>query len=149
VVDDGRPNGSRAVGAVHGGNHDAAVPRRSTPWGLAAGTGAALLWRAPTQLDLPVVEVLDDGTCLTVLVNPKIRGARRRRVVEAARAGADFDRGVAHLVRVVEYDIPDREGGGTGELSRSPSFLTTRCFASPSPHCGHRPSSYWSNDTRR
>jgi hypothetical protein len=30
-------------------------------WGLAAGTGAALLWRAPTQLRLPVVKVLSDG----------------------------------------------------------------------------------------
>jgi hypothetical protein len=31
-------------------------------WGLAAGTGAALLWRAPTPLRLPVVKVLSDGT---------------------------------------------------------------------------------------
>ena len=33
-------------------------------------TGAALLWRAPTQLSLPVVTVLPDGTFLTVLVKP-------------------------------------------------------------------------------
>jgi hypothetical protein len=63
-------------------------------WGLAAGTGAALLWRAPTQLRLPVVKVLSDGTFLSVLVNPKIRGAaRRERLLAAARAGQDLDPG--------------------------------------------------------
>jgi hypothetical protein len=35
-------------------------------WDAAAATGAALLWRAPTQLDLPVVRVLRDGTYLSV-----------------------------------------------------------------------------------
>ena len=39
-------------------------------WDTAGATGAALLWRAPTQLDLPVVRVLDDGTYLTVLIKP-------------------------------------------------------------------------------
>src|ERR1022692_4464632 len=34
-------------------------------WELAAGTGAALLWRAPTQLGLPVVTVLADGRYLS------------------------------------------------------------------------------------
>ncbi|MCA1682094.1 MAG: hypothetical protein LC700_02975 [Actinobacteria bacterium] len=38
---------------------------------------AALVWRAPTQLGLPVVRVLADGTYLAVLVKPTIRGARR------------------------------------------------------------------------
>jgi len=59
-------------------------------WDLAAATGAALLWRAPTQLDLPVVKVLDDGTFLTVLIAPTIRGHRRERLLAAARAGADL-----------------------------------------------------------
>jgi hypothetical protein len=85
-------------------------------WDLAARTGAALLWRAPTQLQLPVVSVLPDGTYLSVLVSPGIRGARRAAVIAAARAGQDIDPGVAHLVRVIEYDVPDRDGGGTGEL---------------------------------
>jgi hypothetical protein len=85
-------------------------------WGLAAGTGAALLWRAPTQLDLPVVQALPDGTYLTVLVNPTIRGAKRARILAAARAGDQLDPTQAHLARVVEYDVPDREGNGTGEL---------------------------------
>lgn len=106
-------------------------------WDTAAATGAALLWRAPTQLELPVVEVLDDGTYLTVLITPTIRGARRERLLAAARAGADlgdintvpdaFDnRGlpVIHLARVIEYDVPDRAGNGTGELITLLSTIT-------------------------
>jgi hypothetical protein len=86
-------------------------------WSLAAGTGADLIWRAPTQLALPVVEVLPDGTFLTVLINPEIRGARRRgELLAAARAGAELDPDEAHLARVVEYDVPDRAGNGSGEL---------------------------------
>ncbi|MCA1835744.1 MAG: IS4 family transposase, partial [Actinobacteria bacterium] len=86
-------------------------------WDTAAGTGAALLWRAPTQLDLPVIAVLPDGTYLTVLINPKVRGAaRRKQILAAAEAGLDIHPEEAHLVRVVEYDIPDRDGNGTGEL---------------------------------
>lgn len=85
-------------------------------WSTASRTGAALLWRAPTQLRLPVVEVLADGTYTSVVINPKVRGGRRERIVEAARAGRELDPDLAHLVRVVEYDVPDRAGDGTGEL---------------------------------
>jgi len=94
-------------------------------WDLATRSGAALLWRAPTGLALPVVKVLSDGTYLSVLINPKIRGARRRAAILAVAtriaqgAGADeveLDPTEAHLVRVVEYDVPDRVGNGTGEL---------------------------------
>ena len=87
------------------------------------------MWRAPTQLDLPVVRVLPDGTYLTALIRPTVRGARRERLLAAARAGRDLadinavpdafdDRGlpVVHLARVIEYDVPDRAGNGTGEL---------------------------------
>ncbi len=86
-------------------------------WALAVRSGAALLWRAPTGLGLPVVRVLDDGTYLSVLIDPEIRGARRRAAITAAaRDGADLADEPAHLVRVVEYDVPDRDGNGTGEL---------------------------------
>jgi transposase IS4-like protein/DDE family transposase len=92
-------------------------------WDVATRCGAALLWRAPTGLKLPVVQVLTDGTYLSVLINPKIRGARRRAAIMAtAQAVADgapdaeLDPTEAHLVRVVEYDVPDRVGNGTGEL---------------------------------
>jgi Insertion element 4 transposase N-terminal/Transposase DDE domain len=94
-------------------------------WDSASATGAALLWRAPTQLDLPVIRVLGDGTHLTALIRPAVRGARRERLLAAARAGADLtdintvpdafdERGlpVIHLARVIEYDVPDRTGDG-------------------------------------
>jgi Insertion element 4 transposase N-terminal len=98
-------------------------------WDTAQASGAALLWRAPTQLDLPVVRVLSDGTYWSVLIKPAVRGARRERLVAAARAGHDLEDintvpdaygqdglPVAHLVRVIEYEVPDREGNGSGEL---------------------------------
>jgi hypothetical protein len=98
-------------------------------WDVAQATGAALLGRAPTQLDLPMVRVLPDGTYLTVLIKPTIRGGRRERLLAAVRADADLgdinvapdafdERGlpVAHLAWVIEYDVPDRDGNGTGEL---------------------------------
>lgn len=87
-----------------------------TAWSAAVGTGAALLWRAPTGLRLPVVAVLADGTYLSVVMDAKVRGGRREKILAAARAGAELDPEVAHLVRVVEYDVPDRDGNGTGEL---------------------------------
>ena len=87
-----------------------------------------MLWRAPTGLALPVVKVLPDGTFLSVLINPAIQGARRRAaILAAAREIAEVDTDgaaeserldpdEAHLVRVVEYDVPDRAGNGSGEL---------------------------------
>jgi hypothetical protein len=98
-------------------------------WDAAQATGAGLVWRASSQLDLPVVLVLPDGTYVTVLIKPEIRGVRRERLRAAARDGLDltdinavpdaFDQHglpVVHLARVVEYDIPDRVGNGAGEL---------------------------------
>jgi len=73
--------------------------------------------------------VLPDGTYLSVLINPGIRGTRRRAAIMATAreiadgTGVGLDPDQAHLVRVVEYDVPDREGNGTAEL-------TARGFAS-------------------
>jgi hypothetical protein len=85
-------------------------------WSAAVRTGAALLWRAPSQLRLPVVGVLADGTFTSVVIDAKVRGGRREKIIAAAGAGAELDPDEAHLVRVVEYDVPDRAGNGTGEL---------------------------------
>lgn len=62
------------------------------------------------------MQVLHDGTYTTVLINPKIGGTRRERILAAARAGEDLDPEQAHLATVVEYDVPDRDGNGSGEL---------------------------------
>ena len=57
-------------------------------WCAAAGTGAALLWRAKADLRLPVLELLPDGSYRSVLVSPKIKGKAREQLIEAARARA-------------------------------------------------------------
>ena len=93
---------------------------------LATRSGAALLWRAPTQLELPVVKVLSDGTYLSALINPAIRDARRRAAILAAAAqitdtqgeGEELDPTEAHLVRVVEYDVADRAGNTHRRVDR-------------------------------
>src|SRR5438270_10177035 len=57
-------------------------------WGLAARTGAALCWRAPSGLGLPVLRALPDGSYLSVLINPSIRRPRRRAAILAAATAA-------------------------------------------------------------
>jgi Insertion element 4 transposase N-terminal/Transposase DDE domain len=85
-------------------------------WCAAADTGAALLWRVKADLSLPVLEILPDGSYLSVLFSPKVKGTARQAVTEAARAGGDLDEDQARYVRVVEYQVPDRNGDGKGEL---------------------------------
>ena len=85
-------------------------------WCAAAGTGAALLWRVKADLRLPVLELLPDGSYRSVLVSPKVKGKTRTQLIEAARRREDLDPGKARHVRVVEYEVPDREGDGKGEL---------------------------------
>jgi hypothetical protein len=85
-------------------------------WCTAAGTGAALLWRVKSDLILEPLEFLSDGSYRSVLVNPKVKGAARQKVIDAARAGEDLDPQKARYVRVVEYEVPDRADAGKGEL---------------------------------
>lgn len=91
-------------------------------WNTARAGGAQLLWRVSASVTLPVLAAHPDGSYASVLVNPKIRGAARTRLVEAARRGEALDPDRAVAVRVVEYTVPDRDGGGTGELI---ALLTT------------------------
>jgi hypothetical protein len=85
-------------------------------WNSARASGAQLLWRVSASVTLPVLAAHPDGSYASVLVNPKIRGAARARLVESARRGDALDPDRAVAVRVVEYTVPDREGSGTGEL---------------------------------
>lgn len=85
-------------------------------WCTAADTGAALLWRVKSDLTLEPLEFLSDGSYRSVLVNPKVKGAARRKLTHAARAGEDLDPQKARYVRVVEYEVPDRAGDGKDEL---------------------------------
>lgn len=85
-------------------------------WCLSADTGAALLWRVKSDLRLPVLQILPDGSYASVLINPKIRGKARQQLIAAARAGEELDPTQARRIRVVEYEVPDREGDGKSEL---------------------------------
>ncbi|WP_261560721.1 IS4 family transposase [Frankia tisae] len=85
-------------------------------WHQALDTGADLLWRVKSDLRLPVIRPLPDGSYLCIIVNPKISGKRRDQLIADARAGRDFPEDSATPVRVIEYTVPNRTGSGTGEL---------------------------------
>jgi hypothetical protein len=44
-----------------------------------------------SDLRLPVLQLLPDGSCRSVLVGPKVKGKAREQLVEAARRGEDLD----------------------------------------------------------
>jgi hypothetical protein len=85
-------------------------------WGKFREIGADLLWRMKANVELPTLTWLSDGSYLSLAINPKIRGSRRERLIQRARTGASIDASEAYRVRVVEYNIPDREGNGTNEI---------------------------------
>jgi hypothetical protein len=85
-------------------------------WKQALGTGADLLWRVQASVALPVIEPLPDGSYRSIVINPKIRDARRAKLIDQVRRRHQIPAGAAIPVRVIEYEIPDREGNGTGEL---------------------------------
>jgi len=101
-------------------------------WCTAADSGAALLWRVKSDLTLPVLDLLPDGSYSSVLVNPKIRGKARQALIGAARAGEDLDEDQARRVRVIEYEVPDRDGDGKGELIALVTTITGMT-AAPAP----------------
>jgi hypothetical protein len=59
-------------------------------WCAAADSGAALLWRVKSDLRLDPLEFYPDGSCRSVLINPKVRGKARDKILDAARAGEDL-----------------------------------------------------------
>ena len=101
-------------------------------WKAAASSGAALLWRVKSDLALPVLEILPDGSYRSVLVSSRIGGRARQALIDAARAGEDLDEDKAAAVRVIEYEVPDREGDGKGELIALVTTIT-EMRAAPAP----------------
>ena len=81
-------------------------------WQAATATGAELLWRVKADLRLPVLELLPDGSYLSVVAKPTLHDKARNKLIAAARAGERFDESQAMRVRVIEYEIPDRDGDG-------------------------------------
>lgn len=79
-------------------------------WCTAADSGADLLWRIAGILELPLVEDCGDGSYVSVVFDPRAAPpAERARILAAARSGdALADEPHARLVRVVEYEVPDR-----------------------------------------
>jgi hypothetical protein len=85
-------------------------------WSRFRESGADLLWRMKSNIDLPIVRWLPDGSYLSLIFDPKNSRRLRDRLIEKARTGESVNPEQAQLVRIVEYDIPDREGNGKGEL---------------------------------
>ena len=85
-------------------------------WRKALTTGADLVWRVSASVALPVIEALPDGSYRSIVINPRITSARRKTLIEQVRRGQEIPPYAVIPVRVIEYEIPDREGNGTGEL---------------------------------
>ena len=115
-------------------------------WCTAAGTGAALLWRVKADLILEPLEFLTDGSYRSVLVNPKVKGAARQKLVDAARAGEDLGPQKARYVRVVEYEVPDRAGDGKDELIALVTTITGLRQA-PAPALASAYHERWEHET--
>ncbi len=101
-------------------------------WKAAAATGAALLWRVKSDLRLPVLELLPDGSYLSVLGRPGLHDKARNKLIASARAGEHLDPRQVMRVRVIEYEIPDRDGGGSGDLIALITTITDPAAASAS-----------------
>jgi hypothetical protein len=103
-----------------------------TDWAQASETGADLLWRVGDTLKLPLVKKVGDGSYLSVVFASRVSAKVRARILQAARAGDDlqeFDE-QARLIRVVEYEVPDRGTDGQRELF---CLLTTLLDARSAP----------------
>src|SRR6266545_3996881 len=115
-------------------------------WCAAADSGAALLWRVKADLTLPVLDLLPDGSYSSVLVSPKIRGKARQALIDAARAGEDLDEDQARYVRVIEYEVPDRDGDGKGEVIALVTTITAMTEA-PAPLLAEAYHQRWEHET--
>lgn len=76
-------------------------------WKAAAETGADLVWRVQSELNLPVLSVLPDGSYLSEVGDPQQK--RHNREYERKRRASGI--AVDYIpLRVVEYEIPNRDG---------------------------------------
>jgi hypothetical protein len=98
-------------------------------WQAAAATGAALLWRVKADLRLPVLDLLPDGSYISLVARPTLHDKARNKLIAAARAGEHLDPGQVMRVRVIEYEVSDRDSGG-GELIALITTITDPVLAS-------------------
>jgi hypothetical protein len=71
-----------------------------------------------------VLESLPDGSDRSVLIDPKIQGSARQKLIDAAAGDGDVPPDQARVVRVVEYTVPGREGDGKNETIRLITTIT-------------------------
>ena len=91
-------------------------------WGLAAATGAHLLWRVKGNRVFPPLEVLPDGSFIAVMATPaenlRLGQARARgRVLPAPPRG--------HRVRIIEYTVTIRDAAGAATRTELFRLATT------------------------
>ena len=72
--------------------------------------GVHVLWRAKSDVDLPVLDVLEDGTYLSRIADPAASRKMRRR-----KGGADPRDIPGIAVRVIEYSVTSEDGAETSE----------------------------------
>lgn len=78
-------------------------------WEAAADSGADLLWRMPAGPHLPIVRALADGSYESFLLDPKVRS---RRANQRYRGSKNIEEPSGIPVRVIEYEVTNREGKG-------------------------------------
>jgi len=107
-------------------------------WKAAASTGAALLWRVPASMHLPVVTALPDGSWLTHINDPAaarhrvhLNGRRRRR---GSKLGPDTGPLPGITARVIEFWLTVTTEDGAVRTERYRLITTlTGWHAAPAP----------------
>lgn len=81
-------------------------------WHAYTATGADLAWRIGASVSLASIRWLPDGSYLALIFTSGLRAAQRQTLQAQAKAGQPIDDQLARVVRVVEYDVPDRNPDG-------------------------------------
>jgi hypothetical protein len=81
-------------------------------WHAYTRRDADLAWRIGASVSLAHLRWLHDGSYLALIFKPGLRAAARQALQTQARAGQPVDPDLACVVRVIEYDLPDRNPDG-------------------------------------
>ncbi len=99
-------------------------------WGKFRDAGADLLWRVKSNLRLPLLRWLPDGSYLSLVCSPKIDGQRRSDLIRKAEMASLLTRATAATLSGL-LNTMFRTGKGT-ELARS-SARSHRYLIRPRP----------------
>lgn len=81
-------------------------------WHAYRSRGADLAWRIGASVSVAAIRWLHDGSYLALIFKPGLRQEQRQALCAQAQAGQPVDVDLARVVRVVEYDVPDRNLDG-------------------------------------